>query len=125
MFLAQYLMIAALGLNVVILCPVIMGLLSSAPFNPEAFGPKTPALMILTSIYCSIAVVSIGLIGLHLLGSTWAVPMTVALFLVQIIYKSITVPLVGIGNVVVLTNVVVIVVQVIVLALLFVPVLRA
>jgi len=109
------LMIGALALNVAILAPVVMGVITGLPFDPAALGQRTDGLMVLTSIYASIAIVSAMLIAVHLRGSEWAVPMTLAMFAVQIVYKLITVPLVGIANPVVMANVLVIFVQAIVL----------
>jgi len=117
MNLSSKLMIGALGLNVIILAPVVAGILSGWPFNPMALGAKTPGLMVLASIYASIALVSAFLIYLHLRQMAWAVPMTLAMFAVQITYKAITVPLVGLANPVVLANVLVIFVQAFVLAI--------
>ena len=84
-----------------------------------AFGTDTDARRILTSVYVAIALVSVGLIAMHVVQHAWAVPMTVALFAVQITYKLTTVGLVGLGSAVVTTNLVVIAVQVVALVALF------
>lgn len=115
---ASKLMIGALALNVIILTPIVSGFLTGFPFVSKSLGPLTDGRLVLTSVYAAIAIVSAMLIAVHLRGSEWAVPMTVAMFAVQIVYKAITVPLVGIASPVVMANVFVIFVQMIVLAVL-------
>lgn len=56
---------------------------------------------------------SIALIALHSVAHPWATPMTLALFGVQISYKLATIWAVGVSNPVVMTNIVVIVVQIV------------
>ena len=109
-------LIAAPGLNLVILVPLVAALLSGHSGLVPAFGPVTEARLILTSVYLAIGVVSAGLIALHLSGVRWAVPMTMGLFAVQITYKLATVPLVGLDSPVVKTNLLVVAVQVIAIA---------
>ncbi|MBY5934645.1 hypothetical protein KUV51_16680 [Tateyamaria omphalii] len=103
-------LIAALCLNIAILLPVIFGLATGG--MDVAFGPDTDARRILTCVYFGIATLSVVLIGLHVGGHDWAVPMTFALFGVQIIYKLATVATVGLASPVVLTNVLVVGVQI-------------
>ena len=116
--LASQLMVLALALNVIILVPVITALVRGGA-AAAVFGDATPARAILTSIYAAIALVSLGLIALHVAAAPWAVPMTVALFAVQIVYKALTVPAVGLRNPVVVVNLVVVLVQAGVLAVLW------
>ncbi|MFL4469791.1 hypothetical protein ACERZ8_07895 [Tateyamaria armeniaca] len=104
-------LIAALILNVVILAPVIWSLSFRGAGMDVAFGADTPARRILACVYGSIALLSIGLIVLHSAAHPWAIPMTLALFAVQIIYKAATLWAVGVANPVVMTNMLVIVVQ--------------
>lgn len=104
-------LIAALALNVVILAPLVWSLLSGTGGMDAAFGPVTDARVILTCVYGAIGVVSAGLIALHILGHAWAVPMTFALFAVQITYKLGTLVVVGLSSPVVATNMVVVAVQ--------------
>lgn len=118
MSIASKLMISALALNVIILAPIVSGFLTGVPFVSASLGPLTDGRLVLTSVYASIALVSAMLIAMHLRGSDWAIPMTVAMFTVQIVYKAITVPLVGIASPVVIANVFVIIVQLIVLGVL-------
>ncbi|MEL7132613.1 MAG: hypothetical protein AAGK77_09380 [Pseudomonadota bacterium] len=108
-------LVAPLLLNLLILVPVILGLLSSG--LDDAFGPDTDARRILTCIYIAIALVSAALVVLHAVGHAWAVPMTFALFAVQITYKLATVVAVGLASPVVQTNLVVVVVQLSVIVL--------
>ncbi|APX12734.1 hypothetical protein [Tateyamaria omphalii] len=106
-------LIAALCLNIAVLVPVVLALLTGGA--DAAFGPDTEARRILTCVYISIAAVSLGLIALHLGKHAWAVPMTFALFAVQITYKLTTVLSVGVASPVVLTNLVVVAVQIVVI----------
>ena len=90
-----------------------------AYWTPEEFRARTDARLILTCVYGAIGVGSAGLIALHLAQHAWAVPMTVALFSVQIVYKLGTVALVGLGSPVVMTNLLVVAVQSVALVVLF------
>ena len=116
---ANLFLVAALILNVVILVPVIARLLLGDSSEPTPLGPLTDGRLILISIYSSIAIVSAVLVFMHFKGMAWAIPMTVAMFAVQITYKLITVPLVGISNPVVIANVFVVIVQVAALTMLW------
>lgn len=104
----------ALGLNIVILVPVLWGL--AAGQMDAAFGPDTDARRILACVYAAIALVSAGLIALHVAQHPWAVPMTLAVFALQISYKLGTVFVVGLSSPVVVTNLAVVAVQVVVIA---------
>ncbi|WP_299722586.1 hypothetical protein [uncultured Tateyamaria sp.] len=103
--------ITALMLNVAVLVPVLWSLGRDSAGLQAALGLDSPARRILACIYASIAPVSLALIGLHVDGHPWAIPMTLALFAVQITYKLGTVWVVGIANPVVITNVLVVVAQ--------------
>jgi hypothetical protein len=103
--------IFALCFNIIVLVPVVTALMVFPVPAEHGFGPLTSGRLILTSIYISIALVSGALIVMHRQRLNWAMPMSVALFAVQITYKLITVPLVGLGNPVVITNLLVVVVQ--------------
>jgi hypothetical protein len=111
--------IFALAFNIVVLVPVISAIMVGLPQTEQSFGPITEGRLILTSIYMAIAVVSAALIAMHLKRLAWAMPMSVALFAVQITYKLITVPMVGPANPVVISNLVVVVVQVLALSMLW------
>lgn len=112
-------LIAALALNILILVPVLVSLVASGPGVDMAFGPDTAARRILACLYGAIALVSAGLIALHLMDHHAAVAMTVALFAVQMTYKLGTVVAVGLVSPVVLTNLLVVAVQIAVLAALW------
>jgi hypothetical protein len=80
----KFFMLLSLILNVLVLVPVTIGLLSDANWVQQAYGPSTPARGILLSIY-----------GAILLVSVWQLvarePKVVAsLLLVQVIYKLTT-----------------------------------
>lgn len=109
-------LIAALVLNLVILVPLVAALSTGMAGMDAAFGPVTDARRILACVYAAIGVVSAGLLVLHATGHVWAVPMTVALFAVQITYKLGTGFAVGIASPVVVANLGVVAVQVIALA---------
>jgi uncharacterized membrane protein len=108
-------MTLALAFNIIVLVPVVSALLLGLPQTEQSFGPTTEGRSILISIYMAIAIVSVALIAMHLKRLAWAMPMTVALFAVQITYKLITVPMAGLSNSVVISNLVVVVVQVLAL----------
>ncbi|WP_299208593.1 hypothetical protein [uncultured Tateyamaria sp.] len=103
-------LVAALGLNLVILIPVITGLMNGT--MDSAFGPDTDARRILKCVYFGIAVTSAALIVLNVVNHPWAVPMTFALFGVQISYKLASAVVVGVASPVILTNLFVLIVQV-------------
>ncbi len=111
-------LIVALVANLVMLVPVMLGLLSNTDAMNSAFGPDAPARRILTCVYAAISLVSVGLLALHGFAHVWAVPMTVALFALQITYKLATVAMVGMTNPVVVTNIGVIAIQAVALVLL-------
>ena len=111
-------LIAALIFNLVVLLPVLVALATAHPGMEAAFGPDTDARRILTCLYAAIAMMSAVLIALHVAQHVWAVPMTVALFAVQITYKLATVAVVGLSSPVVLTNLAVVAVHLTALAVL-------
>lgn len=90
---------ASLGLNIAVLVPVCLGLVTRAGWTLAAYGPESPARGILLSVYLAILVASAGL----LLKPVPA--MVAALLAVQILYKLTTPFTVGtLGNPVVLSN---------------------
>lgn len=93
------LIFASLALNVLVLVPVCLGLLTKAGWTLSAYGPDSAARAILMSVYLAILLCSAGLMAKP-------VPMMVAaLLLVQIIYKLITPFAVGnLTNPVVVSN---------------------
>lgn len=89
----------SLGLNVAVLVPVCLGIVTQARWTASAYGPASPALGILLSIYLAIMLVSLGLL-------IKPVPaMVAALLTVQIVYK-VTTPFTvrSLSNPVVLSN---------------------
>lgn len=106
----------ALAVNIAVLVPVLASIQRGAPAMTAAFGADTDARRILTCVYGAIAIVSAGLLVLFLADHDWAAPMTVGLFAVQIIYKTGTVFLVGFASPVVVTNTVIVAVQICALA---------
>ncbi len=92
----------SLIINVVVLIPVCIGLISDASWVEYGYGPDSPARGILLSIYGSILLVSLGLLINPL-------PMLVApLLLVQVLYKLSTPFTVGnLTNPVVISNILV------------------
>jgi hypothetical protein len=75
---------ASLGLNIAVLVPVCLGLLSKADWTLSAYGPDAPARGILLAVYLAILACSAGLL-------VKPVPaMVAALLLVQIVYKVAT-----------------------------------
>jgi hypothetical protein len=102
----------SLIINVVVLIPVCIGLVSDASWVEYGYGPASPARGILLSIYGSILLVSLGLLINPL-------PMLVApLLLVQVLYKLSTPFTVGdLTNPVVISNILVALVHLVTLVL--------
>jgi hypothetical protein len=75
---------ASLGLNIFVLVPVCLGLLTKADWTLAAYGPESAARGILLSVYLAILVTSAGLLFKPLPA------MVAALLLVQILYKVTT-----------------------------------
>lgn len=107
---------ALLVLNIVILVPVMTGLLRDSDRMASAYGADTEARRILICIYAAITVTSAGVLILTFIGHPWAEPMTVSIFTLQIVYKLLSVWLVGLSNPVVRANLFVAVVQILALA---------
>lgn len=72
---------ASLAINILVLVPICLGLLSKADWTLGAYGPESAARGILLSIYLAILLCSVGLLFKPLPA------MVVTLLLVQIIYK--------------------------------------
>lgn len=90
---------ASLAINVFVLLPVCLGLLTKAEWTLSAYGPDTAARAILLSVYLAILLCSVGLLAKP-------IPIIVGtLLMVQIIYKIITPFAVGnMSNPVVVSN---------------------
>lgn len=89
----------SLILNLIVLIPVTWGLIGDSPGMADAFGPDQPARRILLAVYLAIAGISAVLLFWRA-----GVAFVPGLLAVQIIYKLITVPLLGIGHPVVIVN---------------------
>ncbi|MEO1346640.1 MAG: hypothetical protein AAFV74_21060 [Pseudomonadota bacterium] len=89
----------SLMLNIVILIPVTLGLITEATWADQAYGERSPARDILLSVYLAILLVSFALL-------IWKISTAVAaLLLVQVVYKVITPITVGsVDHPVVATN---------------------
>lgn len=89
----------SLLLNIVVLVPVCTGILRRAEWTEAAYGPASPALGILLSVYLAILTASAGLLIKPIPA------MVAALLAVQIIYK-VTTPFTvqSLSNPVVLSN---------------------
>lgn len=76
--------IASLALNIAVLLPVCIGLITRANWAVEAYGGMTPARGILVSVYFALLIASLALLLMP-------VPAMVAgLLLVQVVYKVTT-----------------------------------
>ena len=85
----------SLMLNIVILIPVTLGLITGATWADQAYGERSPARDILLSVYLAILLVSCALL-------IWKIPTGVA---AQVVYKIITPITVGsVDHPVVATN---------------------
>jgi len=107
----------AYGLNILILVPLLLSLYRDTAGMADAFGPDSDARRILACLYATIALVSVyALVQLALDNRSVAIQIAWVLFPVQIIYKLATVPTVGLGSPVVMTNLFVVVVLIATLA---------
>ena len=89
----------SLLLNVVVLVPVCIGLLTHAEWTDESYGDNTPARRILLSIYLAFLIVSAALLVFN------DPKFVMALLTVQVMYKLITPVVVGsLDNPVVVSN---------------------
>ena len=96
-------LVVSLILNVLVLVPVLAVLFGNGRAAEHAWGADTAARRILVAIYAAILLASIFLLAAHLLDRNvlaWAQ----ALLGVQVVYKLLTAPLVGLRNPVVISN---------------------
>ena len=94
----------SLSLNIIVLVPVLFALGANGRAAEHAWGADTAARRILAAVYTAILLASVALLALHLLSldiTAW----TQALLGIQVVYKLLTVPLVGLRNPVVISNV--------------------
>lgn len=95
----------SLSLNILVLLPVVAGLIGDARWTRAAFGVRSPARGILTSVYLAILVASVVLLILNLTAPGRATGPALGLLAVQVIYKVLSPLLVGdAGNPVVRSN---------------------
>lgn len=109
-------LLVSLTLNALVLVPVLYVLAANGQAAAQAWGPDGPARRILAAIYGAILVVSILLLALLALGRD-VVAWSQALLGVQIIYKILTVVLVGPRNPVVLSNIAIAIIHSVTLAI--------
>ncbi len=103
------LLVTSLILNAVIVFPVSVGMFTGQVGMEAVFGPASPARQILASVYLAIGLLSVIALAVLALGySSLVVPMVVGLLVMQVVYKLITVGTVGLGNPVVMTNLLVV-----------------
>lgn len=88
----------SLIVNVVVLVPVIWGLQTGT--QDAAFGPDAPARRILACVYAAI----LGLSAVLLAWPAGRAALLPGLLTVQVAYKLLTVPLLGIGHPVAVAN---------------------
>jgi hypothetical protein len=104
----------SLGLNILVLIPIVVLMAINSPFVDEAWGEFTAARGILMSIYLSILVVSVFLVF------TPVPSFVAALLIVQVVYKLTTPFTVGTFlNPVVISNLVISVLHIATLATIF------
>ena len=104
----------SLSLNILVLVPVLIALGANRSAAEHAWGADTAARRILAAVYAAILLASVALLALQVLGrdiTAW----TQALLGIQVVYKLLTVPLAGLRNPVVISNVGIAVVHVITL----------
>lgn len=93
------LIFTSLAINVFVLVPVCLGLITKAGWTLSAYGPDSPARAVLLSVYLAILLCSVGLMAKPI------PTMVAALLMVQIVYKVITPFAVGnLSNPVVVSN---------------------
>ncbi|WP_439142845.1 hypothetical protein [Planktotalea sp.] len=98
-------LILSLVVNILVLVPLCFALLTGSATMDAAYGPVSAARSILTAVYLAILVMSIVCLAIFGLKDVqtavaWALP----LLFVQILYKSLTGPMVGLSHPVVQAN---------------------
>ncbi len=102
--LGETMLTIALSINIAVLVPVLIVLLLNDKRAVFAWGENTSGRKILFALYAAILLASASLLSLHLHNidiTAWAQ----AVLGLQVIYKLLTVPLVGLRNPVVLSNI--------------------
>jgi len=99
--------------NILILGPLLISIAQRPERMDPFLGPATDGRRILVCLYMSLAIASVfGLIQLASGYSEAALSLGVSLFSLQILYKLMTVPAVGLQNPVVRTNLVVAIIHI-------------
>jgi hypothetical protein len=109
-------LLVSLALNIMVLVPVLGVLAANGRAAEYAWGSDTASRRILAAIYAAILFASVFLLVGHLLKYdviAWAQ----ALLCIQIVYKILTAPFVGLRNPVVVSNLGIAIVHAITLAL--------
>ncbi|MEL7213473.1 MAG: hypothetical protein AAGK92_12480 [Pseudomonadota bacterium] len=85
--------------NLVVLVPLLMAFAGQSDAMTSAFGPNTDARRILIAVYAAIALLSAAGLALIAIGhSQAATTLAVGLFSVQVVYKLLTVFLIGLSS---------------------------
>lgn len=96
--------LASLVVNLAVLVPLLGMVLRGSEDMARVYGPDAPSRRILISVYGAIAMLSaVGLAG-YAVGAAKIVALLPGLLAVQVVYKLLTWPMVGLGNPVVVAN---------------------
>ena len=95
---------ASLILNIVVLTPLLWTLSQDTAGMMEAFGPDSPARRILSSVYFAILVMSLALLAALVFSARDVMPYSVALLMLQVLYKVTTAIVLGVAHPVVIAN---------------------
>lgn len=97
----------SLIVNLAVLFPLCAGLLRGGPGIVQLYGGPSPALGILTAVYLAIGAASALILVLLARGVPQTRDLAITLLGLQILYKVLTLPLVGPGHVVVTSNLII------------------
>lgn len=97
-------LISALIINLLVLFPLLLSFRFNRTAMNMPYGPATPASGILAAVYTAIAILSIALLAAFWWGLPQATAWAQALLMLQITYKVLTWPAVGLANPVVKSN---------------------
>lgn len=94
----------SLIVNIVVLVPLLIAFWRDTAAMEEFFGPDTAARRILTCLYASVLLASIALLPANIAGLGSGMAWTQVLFILQVVYKLMTIVTVGLQNPVVKAN---------------------
>jgi hypothetical protein len=98
--------------NLIVLVPLLAGFALAPARMDGVFGAQTDARLILVCLYATIALASLAGLGLLAAGQTAvAIQLGATLFALQVAYKLMTVPMVGLHSPVVITHLLVVAVH--------------